>query len=110
MNSDERVIELLEQQLAWTRVMAIPQAKAAIVAALRTEAERRAYEASDGTKTTREIAAVQGVGTSHTTIANWWKKWRALGIASEVEGRKACHLISLADLGIPLKPHEDNGS
>jgi len=107
MESNERIVELLEQQLAWTRCMAIPQVRVAILGALKTEQERKAFEASDGTKTTREVAAAAGIA-SPSTILNYWRRWRALGIASEAPGRKACRLISLADLSIPLKPLDEN--
>jgi len=106
MESDDRIVELLEQQLAWTRVIALPTVRSAILASLNTEQERSAFEASDGLRTTRDVARIAGV-KSPNTISTWWKKWRSLGIAAEAPGRRASHLVSLVDLGIPLRPDDD---
>lgn len=102
MESEDRIVE----QLAWTRAIALPTVRSAILASLNTEKERAAFEASDGRRSTRDVASIAGV-KSHNTIAVWWKKWRSLGVAAEAPGGRAGHLVCLADLGIPLNPDDD---
>lgn len=106
MEAEDRIVQLLEQQLAWTRAAALPAVRSVILASLKSEKERAAFEASDGRRSTREVARIAGV-RSHNTVAVWWRKWRALGVAAEAPGGKASHLVSLGDLGIPIKPDAD---
>jgi hypothetical protein len=96
-----RVEQLLEEQLRWLRAAAMPQIRGTIAVALDTTQLRKAYELCDGTMKSNEIAAA--VGISKQGFSNWTRRWRNLGIAYEVEGRRVRHLISLAALEIPLE-------
>jgi transcription initiation factor TFIIIB Brf1 subunit/transcription initiation factor TFIIB len=99
----DRIIELLEEILKWTRLEGLQKAKVALTELLKTESERLAYEYSDG-RTSREVAVV--VGVSHATIANYWKKWARYGIVTERSSRgggtRYKRLFSLSDFGIDV--------
>ena len=77
----DRMIQLLEEILKWTKLEGIQRAKTALTELLRTDAEKLVYEHSDG-RTSRDIAKI--VGVSHATVTNYWKKWAKYGIVKEV--------------------------
>lgn len=83
----------------------MPQVRQTVEQALTKTAMRTAYEASDGTRTIREVATVSGASIG--AISGWWARWRALGIGVEQPGGRTAHLISLKDLGLPLDVKED---
>jgi CRP-like cAMP-binding protein len=99
-----RVEQLLEEQLRWLRAAAMPSVRETVADALATTQLRQAYELCDGTMKSNEIA--DKVGISKQGFSNWTRRWRNLGIAFEVEGRKIKHLISLAALELPLEVKE----
>jgi hypothetical protein len=105
--TDELLAELLEtsnEQLRWQRAAFIPEVRRTIEGALTTTQLRRAYEMCDGDTAGTAIAAA--VGASQASISGWMKRWRDLGIAHEVEGRRTKHLVSLSSLGIPVEVPE----
>jgi len=98
----DRMIELLEEILKWARLEGVHRAKDTLTELLRTDAEKLAYEYSDG-RTSREIAGV--VGVSHATVTNYWKKWARYGIVKEVGARGGTRyqrVFSLSDFGIEV--------
>ena len=107
-SSDLEVISLLREQVAWLRAIALPTIRGTLETMFGSDAERIAYEASDGTRTGQDVRALAGV--SAATVSGWWKKWRSLGVAVEVEPRRTAHLISLTDLGIPMPNRDAAGS
>ena len=96
----DRIISLLEELLKWTKLLGIEKAQNALTSLLKSDAEKLAYEQSDG-KTSREVSTI--VGVSHATIANYWKKWARYGIVTEVSakgGTRYKRIFSLQDFGI----------
>jgi transposase len=63
------------------------------------------YELSDGERSTREIAALLGLG-SNATVANYWKKWNRLGIVepSEKHQGRSRRICSLGEVGLTIPP------
>jgi hypothetical protein len=102
-----RIEELLTEQLRWQRAASMSTVRETVAGALSTTQLRKAYELCDGTKASSDIAAE--VGISPQGFSNWTRRWRNLGIAYEVEGRRISHLISLAALGIPIELKESEG-
>jgi hypothetical protein len=100
-----RLVELAEEQLRWQRAAVTPSVRATIERALATKQQREAFERCDGQQQSMDIA--QAVGTSKQNFSGWTRRWRDLGIAYEVDGRKVKHLASLRSLGIPLDPSAD---
>lgn len=71
MNQNDRIIELLEELVKWTRVTSIPYVKKLLLEILPTLEEKIAYQLSDGKRNSREVADQANI--SHPTIAKWWK-------------------------------------
>lgn len=101
----ELLIAAVQEQTGWLRALALPEVRASIERTLTKNTMRAAFEASDGTRTVREVAAA--AGASIGSISSWWSRWRALGIAVECSGGRVAHLVSLKELGLPLKVKED---
>jgi hypothetical protein len=97
-----------QERLRWQRAAVLPQVRKTIEQALATTALRRAYEMCDGTNASADIA--KAVGTSPQSMSRWTNRWRDLGIAYEIEGRRVKHLTSLSALGLPLEVDGDEGN
>jgi len=103
MRKEDRMIELLEELVRWTKVTSIPKVKELLVDILESPEEKTAYQSSDGEKTSREVASQANV--SQFTVAKWWKNWIKAGIAEPVSvrrGERAMRIFSLADFGIEV--------
>ena len=103
MSKEDRMIELLEELVKWTRVTSFPKVKDLLMEILASPEERVAYQSSNGERTTREVANMSNVG--HYKIANWWKTWIKAGIAEAVSvqrGERAKRIFSLDDFGIEV--------
>lgn len=108
MNNEERIIELLEELVKWTRVTSIPEAKTLLEETLASSKERIAYHVSDGRKS-KEVAKL--ANASYSTIIKWWKKWIKVGIAESMPakgGERAKALFSLEDFGIEIPSPENS--
>lgn len=53
--SQDRVVELLEELVKWTRVTSIPDVKKLLVETLQNDTDKLAYHNSDGKRTSREV-------------------------------------------------------
>lgn len=84
--SDEST-DLLRELLAWTKVQAVPAARAALENALQKPEHRRVYQASIGAPST---SIAKDVGVSDFTVRDVWKRCYRLGLMREdakVSGR-----------------------
>jgi hypothetical protein len=109
--TDELLAELLavaQEQLRWQRAAVLPDVRKTIETALTTTQLRRAFEMCDGSTASGDIA--KAVGTSPQSMSGWTRRWRDLGIAYEVEGRRVKHLMTLAALGLPIEIDGDEGA
>lgn len=97
----EKLLATAREQLRWQRAFVLPHVRQTLEGTLTTSQLRLAYEMCDGTKQSADIAAA--VGTSKQSMSNWTRRWRDLGIAYEVDGRKVRHLTSLSALGISIE-------
>lgn len=103
VSKEDRMIELLEELVKWTKVTSIPEVKELLLEILASPEEKIAYQSSDGKKTTREVA--KEVNTGNATISRWWKKWMKAGIVESVSvrgGKRARRLFPLDDFGIEV--------
>jgi len=103
VSKEDRIIELLEELVKWTKVTSIPRVRELLLEILRSPEERIAYHSSDGERTSREVGRMSDV--SHMTVANWWKTWIRAGIAESVSvrgGERAKRIFSLDDFGIEV--------
>lgn len=102
--SDERLIELLEELVRWTKVTSIPKVKDLLEELLKTPEEKLAYALSDGKRTTREVAEM--AKTSQISVSRHWREWIRAGIAEPIAakggGNRAKSVFSLDDFGIEV--------
>lgn len=71
MSREDRMIELLEELVKWTKTTSIPQVKKLLLEVLSSTEEKLAYQLSNGKRTIREVAKQANVGVS--TLSRWWK-------------------------------------
>lgn len=103
MNKEDRMIELLEELVKWTKVTGFRQVKNLLLDILTSPEEKIAYNSSDGERTSRDVAEIAHV--SQYSIAKWWKTWIKAGIAEPIQvqrGERAMHSFSLEDFGIEV--------
>jgi len=105
IDKQDKVIELLEEILTWTRLQGVQNAKAVLLDALKTDKEKVAYQLSDGRSST-EVGKACGV--TGMTVTNYWRRWFTWGITQpspKYKGRFE-RTFSLEDLGIEVPPIE----
>jgi hypothetical protein len=103
MNKEDKMIELLEELVKWTKAVSIPKVKELLLSILESPEEMVAYQLSDGEKGGREVA--ERANVSQPTVAKWWKKWIVSGIAEPISvqrGERARRIFSLDDFGIEV--------
>jgi predicted HTH transcriptional regulator len=103
-NSQEnKLVELLEELVKWTRVTSIPKVKELLEELVKNPEEKIAYSFSDGKRTTREVAEM--AQTNKDTVSRLWRKWIKSGIAEPIAGKggnRAKSVFSLEDFGIEV--------
>lgn len=98
----DKVIQLLEEILKWTRIEGMQRTKTIFDEFVKTDLEKLVYENSNG-QNSREVGTI--AQTSHTTVINYWKKWSRFGIIEEVlsrGGTRYKRVFSLSDFGIEV--------
>ena len=108
VDKQDKVIELLEEILIWTRLQGVQNAKAVLNDALKTNTHKVAYQLSDG-RSSAEVAKACSI--SDMTVTNYWKRWFTMGIAqpSKKYKRRFERTFSLEDLGIEIPSIEVGG-
>lgn len=107
MNGDNRIVELLQEMLRWTRFQGMLRAKDILEDTLLKGQERLIYHLSDG-KSSREIGRILGVGKN--TVLGLWKRWNTIGIVEPVRegvrggGTRYRRVFDLGDFGIVIPP------
>lgn len=105
VDKQDKVIELLEEILRWTRLQGIQNAKAVLEDTLANDILKVAYQLSDG----RSSSVVgKACGVTGMTVTNYWRRWFTLGIVQpspKYKGRFE-RAFSLEDLGIEIPPIE----
>ncbi len=98
LTSNEMILRELREQTKWLAFLAKIELRKVVDVSLVSAAERRAFDASDGSRSTRDVAGE--VGVSQPTISRWWSRWQALGIVTVDERGRANRLASLYELGL----------
>jgi hypothetical protein len=101
-SKEDRMIELLEELVKWTKVTSIPKVKDLLLEILQSPQEKIAYQSSDG-RSSSEVGKEANV--SYVTVTLWWKRWIKAGIAKSVSargGQRAKRVFSLDDFGIEV--------
>lgn len=102
MARDDDILQELREQTKWLRLLGYTALKPMLQDALKNDKHKLVYEFSNGARTSREVAALAGVGPG--TVSKLWTDWLAMGICTESPqqaGRKQ-HLAPLSQLGIEL--------
>lgn len=102
MNQDEKIVQLLEDLVKWTKVTSIPRVKELLLEILENPEEKIVYQSSNG-EGSMKVAKLANV--SHVTVTKWWKKWIKAGIAVSISvkgGKRAKRIFSLDDFGIEV--------
>jgi hypothetical protein len=97
----EALLAEAKRQTELLALLVLPQARAAGAQALDGEKERLVYGLSDGTRSVRQIGTQAGIPKS--TVANWWKEWRRVGLAVDDKGGVRA-VFPLEQLGLPQLP------
>lgn len=100
-DKQDKIIELLDEILRWTRLQGVQNARAVLTTALKTDTDKIIYHLSDG-RPSGEIAKVCGV--TDVSVRRYWRRWFTLGItqpSKKYKGRFE-RSFSLADLGIEV--------
>jgi len=111
MSQDDKIIELLEEILLWTKYdYAVTKQK--MIEHLDNDDKKIAYQLSDGEKSTYDVAKL--ITASQSSVSNWWQKWFELELVEQTEmygGGRYKRLISLTKMGIliPEIPDEVQG-
>jgi hypothetical protein len=100
----EKLVQIAEDQLRWQRAAVLPDVRRTIEQTLSTTQLRQAYELCDGRAQGNDIA--KAVKTSKQSLSAWTKRWRDIGIAYEVDGKRTKHLATLKSLGLPIDMDE----
>ena len=98
----DKIVELLEDILKWTRFQGWRNVKQVLVDALGDQISRKVYQLSDGKRTSRQIA--KNLPISQRTVTEYWKKWTKVGIMEPMKvkggGTRGVRIFSLDDFGI----------
>ncbi len=102
----DQLIALIERQNEFLRVLARPIAQDAARQRLRGRSERKVYELTDGTRSSRQIEAKTGV--SKSTVSRWWRTWRNAGLIVEPPKANARALFPIDELELPAVDSSTN--
>jgi len=94
------IAELLRELLKWSKLERMPRLRTVLEQNLRNNDEMLAFELSDGTRSSRDVAALLGV--DHKKVLRYWEKWNKLGIVEKSghhQGRYE-HVCALEEVGM----------
>ena len=100
MDAREAILAELRTTNALLHLLLLPTLRATLEQTLGSDAERRAYELSDGARGTRDVARL--AGASPGSVSGWWKKWRNAGVALEAPGDRTRHVMPLSAMGLDV--------
>lgn len=101
--SSDALIELkrgIDELNTWIKLIHGSEVGLHLESILDTDDKKKAFEATDGEKTVREIA--EEVGISKDTVSTWWREWRKVSIVmpGHIRADRPKKIISLKDFGL----------
>jgi len=93
-------VRLLREILKWTKFTGMAQVKGVLETVLNTPKKKLAYQLSDGTRGTREVAQQSSVGGN---VSDLWKEWKRKGLGDTISvqrGERFKRSFDLEDFGI----------
>jgi hypothetical protein len=85
-STDDRILEKLDDIARWLKLAYGATIRKQLEETLDSDGKRRAYEATDGSASTRDIG--QLVGVDQKTIVRWWAEWAEVGLIEPGPDRK----------------------
>lgn len=101
--NSERIIEVLQEILKWTKFTGAKEVRNVLMAALDTEQKRLIYHLSDGAHGSIEIG--KAANTSDSTVRRCWESWARLGIVESLKvrgGERYKKSFELEDFGFTI--------
>lgn len=83
--SDDDILAELKAQTAYLREIASSIRREDLAAALDDPDKRRAYELSDGRRSSRDVVNDGDLSMHPRTVQRWWKSWVKAGLATRSE-------------------------
>ena|SRR6266545_3733324 len=96
--ANDKTLGVLQEILVWTRVGFYGAAKTLLSDVLNTDKKRLAYQAADGTKTSKSIRIE--IKMSPNDLVDLFKVCTNLGLMEEMEGGKKRRLFDLSNFGL----------
>ena len=96
---EARLVQQLDELLAWTRFTARPYLVDTIRAVMEDPKHLRAYEATDGQAGQADVAIFAGL--TQSGVSRLWARWERMGLLVE-RGKRPMHLLRPSDLGIEI--------
>ncbi len=100
-DQNDEMAAILREILKWTRVQAAPSVKKTLETILSKAEHRRLYQALDGKKTQKQLAAQCTI--SQPRISELVTGWQRAGIVEEPAPGKYTKAFDLRDLGIEVE-------
>lgn len=98
---DDEMLTELKAQTGYLREIASSIRREDLAAALDDPDKRRAYELSDGHRSSRQVVDDGNISAHPRTVQRWWKSWVEAGLArrSESGSVRARYDASAIDAG-----------
>ncbi len=99
----EGIAKSLKELVVWTKFAGMQQLRVILTQAIKTDSESLVFELSDGSRGTREVAELAGLG-SNSTVASYWKRWSKQGIVVPTPGFEGRfqRICSLEEVGLAV--------
>ena len=104
MSQDERLVELLQELVKWTKFKAWSKVKDVLISVLADDEKKIIYHLSDGKNSSRKIA--ENVSVGYTSVVKYWNEWSNSNIVEALPARgggsRYKKLFDLSDCGIDI--------
>ena len=104
MSGETEEVKLLREILKWNKFAGMNQVQSVLENAMNTPEKRLAYQLSDGTRGTVEIAKLSKVGSTFK-VGTLWKEWKRKGLGDSFSvqgGERFKRTFDLEDFGIEV--------
>lgn len=98
MSSQDRLVELLEELLLWTRVGSYSAVKDILHGALDDDKKKQIYALADGTRTAEQVR--QQASVSPNKVLECFKNWERVGILTTLPNGNRKHMFDPTVFGI----------
>jgi len=107
----ERIVELLQEILKWTKFAGAREVRTALMNILETDQKRLIYHLSDGEHGSVEVGKAANV--SDSTVRRYWESWTRSGIVEPIKvqgGLRYRKSFELEDFGFMIRQTKTENS